>query len=170
MVFRNSKLLQTISFTVIVFVLFFIVSGIFNFPLVIFLGKDIMTDNQILAITDDTIVNGTSTTYTNNHAIAIVQGASSASNENFFVPNTLNISEGTTVKWTNGDLISYKSFEVEQIHTVTSGNIDKGNIGKEFDSGFLSAGRSFQHTFNSTGTYDYFCFIHPFMTGKVNVS
>lgn len=162
-------MLQTISFSVIVFVLLFVVLGIFDFPSVIFLGKDIMTDNQILAIANDTVVNGTSTTSIN-HAIAIAQGASSTSNENFFVPNTLNISEGTTVKWTNGDLISYKSFEVEQIHTVTSGNIDKGNIGKEFDSGFISAGRSFQHTFNSTGTYDYFCFIHPFMTGKVNVS
>lgn len=48
--------------------------------------------------------------------------------------------------------------KVEQIHKVTSGNIDKGNIGKEFDSGFLSEGRSFQHTFNSIGI------------GKVNVS
>ena len=70
-----------------------------------------MTDNQILAIANDTVVNGTSTISTSNHAIAIVQGASSASNENFFVPNTLNISKGTTVKWTNGDLISYKSLK-----------------------------------------------------------
>lgn len=162
-------MLQTISFSVVVFVLLFAVLDIFDLFLVVFLGIDIITDNQILAITNDTVVNGTITTSAN-HAIAIVQGASSASNENFFVPDTLNISEGTTVKWTNGDLISYKSFEVEQIHTVTSGNIDKGNIGNEFDSGFLSAGKSFQHTFNSTGTYDYFCFIHPFMTGKVIVS
>ena len=102
--------------------------------------------------------------------VIIVQGSSSAYNQNYFVPNILNISAGTTVEWTNGDLISYKTFELEQIHTVTSGSVVNGQIGTEFNSGFLSAGKSFKHTFNSKGTFDYFCFIHPFMTGKVFVN
>ena len=52
-------------------------------------------------------------------SVSIVPGSSSPSNDKFFVPSILNISAGTTVTWTNGDLTSYKSFEVEQLHTVT---------------------------------------------------
>ena len=105
-----------------------------------------------------------------NASVTIVPGSSSPSNSKFFVPNLLNVSAGTTVTWTNGDLTSYKSFEVEQLHTVTSGTLESRAIGIEFDSGFLGAGNIFQHTFNSSGTFDYFCTIHPFMTGKVVVS
>jgi plastocyanin len=53
---------------------------------------------------------------------------------------------------------------------VTSGTLESRAIGIEFDSGFPGAGNIFQHTFNSSGTFDYFCTIHPFMTGKVVVS
>ena len=102
-------------------------------------------------------------------SVSIVPGSSSPNNGKFFAPNLLNISTGTTVTWTNGDLTSYKSFEVEQLHTVTSGSLESRNIGIAFDSGFLAAGETFQHTFVSTGTFDYFCTIHPFMTGKVIV-
>ena len=105
-----------------------------------------------------------------NASVTIVPGSSSPSNSKFFVPNLLKVSTGTTITWTNDDLISYKSFEVEQLHTVTSGSLESGNIGIDFDSGFLGAGKTFQHTFNSSGTFDYFCAIHPFMTGKVIVS
>jgi plastocyanin len=104
-----------------------------------------------------------------NASVKIVPGSSSPNNSKFFVPNLLNVSAGTTVTWTNGDLTLYKSFEVEQLHTVTSGSLERGNIGMDFDSGFLAEGKTFQHTFNSTGTFDYFCTIHPFMTGKVIV-
>ena len=123
-----------------------------------------MVDVEVLAADNESV------TTTASPDITIAQGSSSSSNGKYFVPDTLNVSIGTTVNWRNGDLIPYKSFELEQIHTVTSGSIDTGKIGKEFDSGFLSAGQSFQHNFNSSGTFDYFCFIHPFMTGKINVS
>jgi plastocyanin len=106
----------------------------------------------------------------NNATVSIVPGSSSPNNGRFFVPNILNVSAGTTVTWTNGDLTSYKSFEVEQLHTVTSGTLESRAIGTEFDSSFLGVGKTFQHTFNSSGTFDYFCTIHPFMTGKVVVS
>jgi plastocyanin len=109
-------------------------------------------------------------TVSNNATVSIVPGSSSPNNGRFFVPNILNVSAGTTVTWTNGDLTSYKSFEVEQLHTVTSGTLESRAIGTEFDSSFLGVGKTFQHTFNSSGTFDYFCTIHPFMTGKVIVS
>lgn len=105
-----------------------------------------------------------------NASVSIVPGSSSPENGRFFVPNLLNVSTGTTVIWTNHDLRSYKSFEVEQLHTVTSGTLEAKKIGTEFNSGFLGAGKTFLHTFNSTGQFSYFCTIHPFMTGKVIVS
>lgn len=117
-----------------------------------------------------TDVRGEAKPLADNQSVSIVPGSSSPSNNKFFVPNILNISSGTTVTWTNNDLKLYKSFEVEQLHTVTSGILESGIIGKEFDSGFLPAGKSFQQTFHSVGTYDYFCTIHPFMTGKIIVS
>jgi len=140
---------------------------IFHFSIGV--GKNLMPDNQILAISNNAMDNNT-ILKSSNPVVIIPQGSSSASKEIYFVPRTLNISAGTAVNWTNGDLISFESFELEQIHTVTSGSVDAGNIGSEFDSGFLHAGKSFQHTFNSTGTFDYFCFIHPFMKGRVVVS
>lgn len=113
---------------------------------------------------------GTATQASTNASISIVPGSSSPDNGKFFVPSSLNVSMGTTVSWTNRDLTSYKSIEVEQLHTVTSGSLEDGNIGKEFDSGFLNAGKSFSHTFDSTGTFNYFCTIHPFMNGKITVN
>jgi hypothetical protein len=65
--------------------------------------------------------------------------SSSANNGKFCVPNLLNISTGTTVTWINGELTSYKSFEVEHLYTVTSGSLESRNIGIDFDSGFLAA-------------------------------
>lgn len=105
-----------------------------------------------------------------NASVIIVPGSSSPSNSQFFIPNILNISAGATVTWTNDDLISYKPFQVEQLHTVTSGSIESGSIGVESKSKFLAAGETFQHTFDTRGTFDYFCTIHPFMTGRIIVS
>jgi plastocyanin len=39
-----------------------------------------------------------------------------------------------------------------------------------FDSGTLSPGDTFQHTFTDQGTYEYFCKIHPGMRGTIRVT
>lgn len=70
-----------------------------------------------------------------------------------FSPQTITVSAGDTVTWTNTD---------QAAHTVTA------NDGS-FDSGLLSQGQSFSQTFSSPGTYSYICSIHPFMTGTVVV-
>ena len=88
------------------------------------------------------------------------------SNGKFFVPSILNISAGTTVTWTNGDLTSYKSFEVEQLHTVTSGSLESGNIGRNLIQVFLPR-KTFHLLLLRTLIISV---IHPFMTGKVIVS
>jgi plastocyanin len=78
-----------------------------------------------------------------------------------FNPSIMNITTGDIITWKNNDV---------EIHTVTSGSSeDETNKGKEFDSGNLNPGQSFEHTFIKAGTYNYFCIIHPLMTGIVNV-
>ena len=49
--------------------------------------------------------------------------------------------------------------------------IFKGGGGSDglFDSSIFMAGNSFEFTFNDPGTYDYFCMVHPWMTGIINV-
>ncbi len=38
-----------------------------------------------------------------------------------------------------------------------------------FDSSLFMAGDTFSHTFEEVGKYDYYCMVHPWMTGKVQV-
>jgi plastocyanin len=70
-----------------------------------------------------------------------------------FDPSNVTVPVGTTVTWTNLDSAS---------HTVTS------DIGV-FESGTLGPNATFSYTFNSRGTFNYFCSLHPSMKGKVVV-
>lgn len=88
------------------------------------------------------------------------------SNEVWMVGNTFNVSnlevsEGTTVTWTNQSSVN---------HTVTSGSRNGDDAGDLFDSGNLAPGETFSHTFEDAGNYDYFCEIHPGMAAEVTVS
>lgn len=72
--------------------------------------------------------------------------------QNFaFNPQTLTVSAGTTVVWMNNDTTTHKI---------------KSNT---FNSNNLNPGDSFQFKFDTPGTYNYSCAIHPFMTGKIIV-
>ena len=77
-----------------------------------------------------------------------------------YIPATVSINAGDTVSWSNDDSAA---------HTVTSGSAADGPSGK-FDSSLLIAGGTFEHTFDSSGTEDYYCMVHPWMTGSVKVS
>ena len=77
-----------------------------------------------------------------------------------FDPNPVTIVMGGTVTWENVD---------NAAHTVTSGSPADGPDGV-FDSSLIMAGgASFSHTFDAAGTYDYFCMVHPWMSGVVIV-
>jgi plastocyanin len=39
-----------------------------------------------------------------------------------------------------------------------------------FDSSYLAAGKTFDHRFDTAGTYDYYCTLHPHMTGTIIVN
>jgi plastocyanin len=74
-----------------------------------------------------------------------------------FSPATLTVKKGTSVTWTNNDSV---------VHTVTA------TTNKEHgpNSGNISPGKTYSFTFNDEGTFNYFCEVHPSMTGKVTVT
>ncbi len=75
--------------------------------------------------------------------------------DNFsFTPQVLTVSPGTKVTWTNRD---------EVPHTVTSTD-------KRFTSSkVLDTDGAFSNAFNEKGIFDYYCTVHPHMTGKIIV-
>ena len=77
-----------------------------------------------------------------------------------YLPYEVDVAVGTTVTWNNSDIA---------VHTVTSGNPSSG-VDELFDSSIFMSGDSFEFTFNDAGTFDYFCMVHPWMAGIVNVS
>lgn len=68
-----------------------------------------------------------------------------------FEPAILTVPAGSTVTWVNNGVAP---------HTVT------GAFG---DSGTMTSGQTFSHTFTQAGTFDYACQFHPKMTGQVVV-
>jgi amicyanin len=70
-----------------------------------------------------------------------------------FSPPSLTVKAGITVTWRNKDDIP---------HTVASST-------RLFKSGALDTDDSYSFTFNEPGTYQYFCSLHPHMTGKIVV-
>ena len=70
-----------------------------------------------------------------------------------FLPQRITVKPGTTVTWTNDD---------DDSHTVASSS-------KLFKSKALDTGDKFSFTFTTPGRYDYFCSLHPHMTGAIVV-
>src|SRR6185312_12992917 len=85
------------------------------------------------------------------------------SNTMSFSPATTNISVGDTVHW-----IWDSNF-----HSTTSGTVVNGSTHADgnWDSGINNAGFTFDHTFNTAGSFPYFCSIHGpgGMTGTIVV-
>jgi len=76
-----------------------------------------------------------------------------------FQPGVIIIPPGTTVTWTN---------DGKQPHSTTSAGFE--NTPVKWDSGILKPGQSYSFTFNTPGTYTYFCVPHPIMRGEVIVT
>jgi plastocyanin len=74
--------------------------------------------------------------------------------DNFsFGPLEVTVAPGTTVKWTNRDDIPHTVVSTETV----------------FKSKVLDTDEAFSYKFEKTGTYSYFCSVHPKMTAKVIV-
>jgi len=72
-----------------------------------------------------------------------------------FDPETVEIADGDTITWTNQD---------GNPHTATAQDRDV------LQSGTLQQGDSYSQTFDTAGTYDYFCEFHANMQGTIVVS
>ena len=68
-----------------------------------------------------------------------------------FNPDSVTISAGGTVTWTNAD---------DHDHSVT---------GSGMSSGKISPGGTYSYTFKKAGKYSYSCSFHPRMKGTVEV-
>ena len=76
--------------------------------------------------------------------------------DNFsFSPNILTLPARATVTWTNHD-------NVPAVVASADNQFQKSAV--------LKSGQSLSHTFVTTGTYSYFCSIHPRMTEKSSSS
>jgi plastocyanin len=69
-------------------------------------------------------------------------------------PMMLRVSRGATITWTDEDNVP---------HSVTFRN-------GMADSGLLKEGQTFQYTFQTAGTYQYYCSAHPYMRATVTVT
>jgi plastocyanin len=70
-----------------------------------------------------------------------------------FIPQRVTVKAGTTVAWINDDDVP---------HTVASST-------KLFKSKALDTSDKFSFTFTTPGAYQYFCSVHPYMTGAIVV-
>jgi plastocyanin len=81
--------------------------------------------------------------------------ASAVSIDNFtFAPQALTVKAGTTVTWTNKDDIPHGIAWAKNAFTKSKA---------------LDTDDSYSFTFTTPGTYQYFCYIHPHMTGTLVV-
>jgi plastocyanin len=97
------------------------------------------------------------------HSVDIPKGTSVPGCEesnSCYSPADITINAGDTVEWMNVDTAA---------HTVTGGSPADGPSGV-FDSSLVMASASYAFTFNDAGSYDYFCMVHPWMTGSVSVN
>jgi Icc protein len=87
-------------------------------------------------------------------AIVVSDGPATITIDNFkFGTGTITVAAGTTVTWINRDDVP---------HTVVGTK-------KEFRSAALDTDQKFSFTFKTPGTYEYYCDVHPRMTGTVIV-
>ena len=76
-----------------------------------------------------------------------------------FDPDPVTVDLGTIVIWDNTDTAA---------HTATAGSAADGPSGV-WDSSLIMAGGSYSYTADTVGTFDYFCMVHPWMSGTLIV-
>ena len=125
----------------------------------------------VIAILPSGIFAFAETTY----EITIPSGASDPNAPYFWSEKTtgvttgiISIFPGDTIVWSNADTA---------FHTITSVSRSGENVllSSEdedglFDSGFFTAGKSYERQFNELGIYYYYCSLHPWMHGAVYVT
>ncbi len=120
-----------------------------------------------IPIQDSTITQVASSQTKAENVTQVSIGAGSGSSQdcvsanNCFSPQKTTISTGTKVVWTNNDKVG---------HTITSGTPAATLTGTTFDSGLMRPLSTFSYTFLNPGNFEYYCQVHPWMTGAVVVT
>lgn len=96
---------------------------------------------------------GSATDMTNKTAVDIVMRDMS------FSPSYIKVKKGATVTWTNNDTVGH--------NVVASTPSSSGGLPTSHP--LIGKGEAFSHTFNTVGTFAYYCTPHPFMKGTVEV-
>ena len=76
-----------------------------------------------------------------------------------YIPGTATVDLGGVVIFSNTDSAA---------HTFSAGTAADGPTG-EFDTSMVMAGQSYEWTADTLGEIDYFCMVHPWMTGLIIV-
>jgi len=112
----------------------------------------------LVAIAGATVVIAGCTSSSSNSSQATVSSTASQNSvaiQNYaFNPSTLTIHKGANVTWKNYDSVQ---------HTVVSDS-------SAFSSPLLSTGDTYTFQFNNTGSFPYYCSIHPYMKGTIVVT
>ena len=99
-----------------------------------------------------------STTGGSSVSVSIPNGVGSSQGLNY-VPASVTVAKGGSVVWKNSDPVP---------HTVTATSWPSG--ASSFDSGNMNPNATYTVTFTASGTYQYKCSYHPWMTGTVIVT
>lgn len=97
-----------------------------------------------------------------------------------FEPDALTVETGTTVTWNNDGSVphtvtAYEESIPEDAAYFASGDFESEEAArdgfKSGDGGLLDGGESYEHTFETAGSYEYFCIPHEQsgMTGTITV-
>ncbi|TMI27802.1 hypothetical protein E6H24_00315 [Candidatus Bathyarchaeota archaeon] len=84
-------------------------------------------------------------------------------------PN-ITITVGTTIIWTNDGKATHTTTSCDPTHASTAGCPAGSTSTEVWDSSIINLGGKYSHTFNTKGTFDYYCDLHaPYMHGQVVV-
>lgn len=113
-----------------------------------------LIENDLIDLEEDEIVSENLVA-----SVLIPNGNFDIANTGFYIPLNLEVTPGTTVEWINDDSVP---------HTIQSQD-HKGEIIGLFNSAPLMTGEKFEHTFDESGVYNYYCSLHPWRVGIITV-
>lgn len=76
-----------------------------------------------------------------------------------FTPDTVRVKVGDTVEWINNSLLAH-SVTGDPSEAAIEGSATLPDGAKTFNSGMMDPEQTFTHTFETSGTHQYFCIPH----------
>ena len=76
-----------------------------------------------------------------------------------YTPDTVRVEVGATVRWENSSIIMH-TVTADPGESTVDGSVQLPDGAEPFDSGDMDPEATFEHTFETPGTYQYFCIPH----------